>query len=134
MIDAYISNLESDVDSLNHISICQESLLELFYSINEINYLQPIMLKSELNQENNIINNNEDILTIVSVPSGSSLGGSVWTCTYRLFNFVYASEYSIENKIISDPFPYKKLKKINLYLNEIIIFISIKILKCQIFI
>ena len=118
MIDAYISNLESDVDSLNHISICQESLLELFYSINEINYLQPIMLKSELNQENNIINNNEDILTIVSVPSGSSLGGSVWTCTYRLFNFVYASEYSIENKIISDPFPYKKLKKINFFITD----------------
>ena len=118
MIDAYISNLESDVDSLNHISICQESLLELFYSINEINYLQPIMLKSELNQENNIINNKEDLLTIVSVPSGSSLGGSVWNFTYRLFNFVYASEYSIENKIISDPFPYKKLKKINFFITD----------------
>ena len=101
MIDAYISNLESDVDSLKHISISQESLLELFYNITEINYLQPIMLKSEINQENNILNN-EDILTIVSVPSGSSLGGSVWNFAYRLFNFVYASEYSIENKIISD--------------------------------
>ena len=117
MIDAYISNLESDVDSLKHISISQESLLELFYNITEINYLQPIMLKSEINQENNILNN-EDILTIVSVPSGSSLGGSVWTCTYRLFNFVYASEYSIENKIISDPFPYKKLRKINYFITD----------------
>jgi len=124
MIDAYISNLESDEKSLNHISISQETLLEIFYKIHEINYLQPIKVKKEQNLENNIINdinninNEDDGLTIVSYPSGSSLGGASWTCSYFLFNFIYASEYSIEQKIISDPFPYKKLKKFNYLITD----------------
>jgi len=124
MIDAYISNLESDEKSLNHISISQETLLEIFYKIHEINYLQPIKIKKEQNLENNIINdinninNEDDGLTIVSYPSGSSLGGASWTCSYFLFNFIYASEYSIEQKIISDPFPYKKLKKFNYLITD----------------
>lgn len=117
MIDAYISNLESDLNSLNNISISQESLLELFFSINEINYLQPILLISERNPEYNN-QNKDDILTVVSFPSGSSFGGSGWKCTYHLFNFVYASEYSIENKIFSDPFPYEKLRKINYFITD----------------
>ena len=98
MIDAYLSNLESDVDSLNHISISQKSIDEIFFNINEINYLEPIKLKSEINSEIDIINN-DDILTVKSFPSGSSLGGSAFNCSFRLFNFVYAPEYSIENKI-----------------------------------
>ena len=124
MIDTYISNLESDEKSLNHISISQETLLETFYKIHEINYLQPIKIKKEQNIENNIINNinninnEDDGLTIVSYPSGSSLGGASWTCSYFLFNFIYASEYSIEQKIISDPFPYKKLKKFNYLITD----------------
>ena len=118
MIDAYLSNLESDVDALNHISITQESILEIFFNINEVNYLQPIILKSETNPENNDNINNDEILTVVCFPSGSSLGGSAWNCSYRLFNFVYAPEYSIENKIISDPFPYKKLRKINFFITD----------------
>lgn len=117
MIDAYLSNLESDVDSLNHISISQKSIDEIFFNINEINYLEPIKLKSEINSEIDIINN-DDILTIKSFPSGSSLGGSAFNCSFRLFNFVYAPEYSIENKIISDPFPYKKLSKINFFITD----------------
>ena len=124
MIDTYISNLESDEKSLDHISISQETLLETFYKIHEINYLQPIKIKKEQNIENNIINNinninnEDDGLTIVSYPSGSSLGGASWTCSYFLFNFIYASEYSIEQKIISDPFPYKKLKKFNYLITD----------------
>ena len=117
MIDAYLSNLESDVDSLNHISISQKSIDEIFFNINEINYLEPIKLKSEINPEIDIINN-DDILTVKSFPSGSSLGGSAFNCSFRLFNFVYAPEYSIENKIISDPFPYKKLSKINFFITD----------------
>ena len=117
MIDAYLSNLESDVDSLNHISISQKSIDEIFFNINEINYLEPIKLKSEINSEIDIINN-DDILTVKSFPSGSSLGGSAFNCSFRLFNFVYAPEYSIENKIISDPFPYKKLSKINFFITD----------------
>ena len=117
MIDAYISNLESNVDALNHISISQESILEIFFNINEINYLQPIILKSEINPEINNISN-DDILTVVSFPSGSSLGGSAWNCSYHLLSFAYAPEYSIENKIISDPFPYKKLRKINFFITD----------------
>ena len=121
MIDAYISNLESDEKSLNHISISQETLLEIFYKIHEINYLQPIKIKKEQNIENNNINNfnnEDDGLTIVSYPSGSSLGGASWACSYFLFNFIYASEYSIEQKIISDPFPYKKLRKFNYFITD----------------
>ena len=117
MIDAYLSNLESDVDSLNHISISQKSIDEIFFNINEINYLEPIKLKSEINPEIDIINN-DDILTVKSFPSGSSLGGSAFNCSFRLFNFVYAPEYSIENKIVSDPFPYKKLSKINFFITD----------------
>ena len=117
MIDAYLSNLESDVDSLNHISISQKSIDEIFFNINEINYLEPIKLKSEINPEIDIINN-DDVLTVKSFPSGSSLGGSAFNCSFRLFNFVYAPEYSIENKIISDPFPYKKLSKINFFITD----------------
>ena len=117
MIDAYLSNLESDVDSLNHISISQKSIDEIFFNINEINYLEPIKLKSEINSEIDIINN-DDILTVKSFPSGSSFGGSAFNCSFRLFNFVYAPEYSIENKIISDPFPYKKLSKINFFITD----------------
>ena len=117
MIDAYISNLESELNSLDHIQISQISLIETFYNISEINYLQPILLKSELNSEINL-NNNDDMLTVISVPSGSSLGGSCWNCSYRLFNFVYAPEYCIDNKIISDPFPYQKLKKINYFITD----------------
>ena len=121
MIDVYISNLESDENALNHISLTQETLLETFYNIQDINYLQPIKLRSEQNLEIeniNNINNEDDSLTIIPIPSGSSLGGSVWTCSYKLFNFVYASEYSIEQRIISDPFPYKKLKKINFFITD----------------
>ena len=121
MIDTYISNLESDVNSLNHISLSQETLLEIFYKIHEINYLQPIKIKKEQNIENNNINNiinEDDGLTIVSYPSGSSLGGASWACSYYLFNFVYTSEYSIEQKIISDPFPYKKLRKFNYLITD----------------
>lgn len=117
MIDAYLSNLESDVDSLNHISISQKSIDEIFFNINEINYLEPIKLKSEINPEIDIINN-DDVLTVKSFPSGSSLGGSAFNCSFHLFNFVYAPEYSIENKIISDPFPYKKLSKINFFITD----------------
>ena len=54
----------------------------------------------------------------MSYPSGSSLGGASWACSYYLFNFVYASEYSIEQKIISDPFPYKKLRKFNYLITD----------------
>jgi hypothetical protein len=46
------------------------------------------------------------------------MGGSAWTCNYRLFNFVYASEFSIGPKIIADPFPYKKLRKINCFITN----------------
>ena len=129
MKDLYLSNLESNLNSLDHISNSKESLLDIFFifhSIHEINYLQPIILKKELIQENNnnneninnIINNDDDSLTIVSIPSGASLGGSGWTCSFRLFNFVYVPEYSIEQKIIADPFPYEKLKKINFFITD----------------
>ena len=86
-----------------------QKLLEekLEQKVNEINYLQPIIMKSEINLENNI-----------NFVTGSSLGGSVCDCTYLLFNFVYASKYSIENKNISDPFPYKKLRKINFFITD----------------
>ena len=111
MLDAYISNLEFQENSLNHINISQESLSTLFYNINKINYLQSITLNKDKNNE-------DDNLTVVSVPSGTSIGGSAWTCNYRLFNFVYASEFSIEPKIIADPFPYRKLKKINFFITD----------------
>lgn len=113
MMDAYISNLESQENALSHFTISQEDLCKTFYNINKINFLQSIILNKNLN--NNI---NEDILTIISIPSGTSMGGAAWTCNYRLFNFVYASEFSIEPKIIADPFPYKKLKKINYFITD----------------
>ena len=110
MIDAYISNLEYNENSLNHLNINQESLSKIFYNINKTNFLQSIILN-----KNNI---EDDILTIIPISSGTSMGGSAWTCNYRLFNFVYASEFSIEPKIIADPFPYKKLKKINFFITD----------------
>ena len=102
MLDAYISNLEFKENSLNHLNMTQESLSKIFYNINKVNFLQSIILGGE-----------NDELVIIPIPSGISIGGAAWTCNYRLFNFVYASEFSIEPKIIADPFPYKKLKKIN---------------------
>ena len=102
MLDAYISNLEYQENSLNHLKINQESLSNLFYNINKINFLQSITLNKDKDNE-------DDILTIIPISSGTSMGGSAWTCNYRLFNFVYASEFSIEPKIIADPFPYRKL-------------------------
>ena len=117
MIDAYISNLESQENALSHFKISQESLSKIFYNINKINFLQSIILNKNNNiNETSIIDN--DILTVVSIPSGTSIGGSAWTCNYRLFNFVYASQFSIEPKIIADPFPYKKLKKINFFITD----------------
>ena len=110
MIDAYISNLEFNENSLNHLNINQESLVKIFYNINKTNFLQSIILNKN--------NNNDDILTIIPISSGTSMGGSAWNCNYRLFNFVYASEFSIEPKIISDPFPYRKLKKINFFITD----------------
>jgi Cft2 family RNA processing exonuclease len=119
MIDAYISNLESQENALSHFRISQESLSKIFYNINKINFLQSIILNKGTNINDNNINDNEnDILTVVSIPSGTSIGGSAWTCNYRLFNFVYASQFSIEPKIIADPFPYKKLKKINYFITD----------------
>ena len=105
MLDAYISNLEFKENSLNHSNMTQESLSKIFYNMNKVNFLQSIILNKN--------NNENDILTIIPIPSGISIGGAAWSCNYRLFNFVYASEFSIEPKIIADPFPYKKLKKIN---------------------
>ena len=67
MKDLYLSNLESNLNSLDHISNSKESLLDIFFifhSIHEINYLQPIILKKELIQENN--NNNENINNIIN--------------------------------------------------------------------
>ena len=110
MIDAYISNLEFNENSLNHLNINQESLVKIFYNINKTNFLQSIILNKN--------NNQDDILTIIPISSGTSMGGSAWNCNYRLFNFVYASEFSIEPKIISDPFPYRKLKKINFFITD----------------
>ena len=110
MIDAYISNLEYNENSLNHLNINQESLVKIFYNINKTNFLQSIILNKN--------NNQDDILTIIPISSGTSMGGSAWNCNYRLFNFVYASEFSIEPKIISDPFPYRKLKKINFFITD----------------
>ena len=119
MIDAYISNLESQENALSHFRISQESLSKIFYNINKINFLQSIILSKGTNINDTNINDNEnDILTVVSIPSGTSIGGSAWTCNYRLFNFVYASQFSIEPKIIADPFPYKKLKKINYFITD----------------
>ena len=109
MVDAYISNLEFQENSLNHLNISIESLSNLFYNINKIKFLQSVTLNK---------NNDDDFLTIIPIPSGISLGGSAWTCNYKLFNFVYASEFSIEPKIIADPFPYKKLKKINYFITN----------------
>ena len=117
MIDAYISNLESQENALSHFKISQESLSKIFYNINKINFLQSIILNKNNNINETSINDN-DILTVVSIPSGTSIGGSAWTCNYRLFNFVYASQFSIEPKIIADPFPYKKLKKINFFITD----------------
>ena len=111
MLDAYISNLEYQENSLNHLKINQESLSNLFYNINKINFLQSITLNKDKDNE-------DDILTIIPISSGTSMGGSAWTCNYRLFNFVYASEFSIEPKIIADPFPYRKLKKINCFITD----------------
>ena len=116
MIDAYISNLESGENALDHFKISQESLSKIFYNINKINFLQSVILnKSSIFNDNM---NENDILTVVSIPSGTSIGGSAWTCNYRLFDFVYASQFSIEPKIIADPFPYKKLKKINFFITD----------------
>ena len=111
MLDAYIGNLEFQENSLDHLNINQESLFKLFSNINKINFLQSITLNKDKDNE-------DDILTIIPIPSGTSMGGSAWTCNYRLFNFVYASEFSIEPKIIADPFPYKKLRKINCFITN----------------
>ena len=111
MLDAYIGNLEFQENSLDHLNISQESLFKLFSNINKINFLQSITLNKDKENE-------DDILTIIPIPSGTSMGGCAWTCNYRLFNFVYASEFSIEPKIIADPFPYKKLRKINCFITN----------------
>ena len=113
MVDAFISNLESQENALSYFPISQDKLSKVFYNINKINYLQSITLSKKLN--NNL---SEDTLIIISIPSGTSMGGAAWTCNYRLFNFVYASEFSIEPKIIADPFPYKKLKKMNFFITD----------------
>jgi len=116
MIDAFISYLESDENALSYFEFSQETINEVFYKINDINYLQPIILNTKENVENNIQNNNS--LTSIALPSGSSMGGTAWTCSYHLINFVYVSDFAIEPKIISDPFPYKKIKKINYLITD----------------
>ena len=55
MIDAYISNLESDVDSLKHISISQESLLELFYNITNSKVPENVDLQNLKNQLKGVV-------------------------------------------------------------------------------
>ena len=39
MIDAYISNLEYNENSLNHLNINKEFLYKIFYNINKTNFL-----------------------------------------------------------------------------------------------
>ena len=102
--------------SVSSFNISYESLSQTFYNINKVNFLQSIVLNKDKNS-NDITNDKED-LTVVPIPSGTSIGGSAWTCNYRLFNFIYASQFSIETKIISDPFPYKKLKKNNYFITD----------------
>ena len=126
LIDAYISMLESKPNAFENMNISQETFTKLFFTINKINFLQSIKLNKYKTQKNNINisnkniddNENEDCITILSMPSGCTMGGSAWTINYRLYNFLYASEFSIEPKLITDPFPYKKLKKINFFITD----------------
>ena len=103
MSDAYISNLESKENSLAHFQITQEFLSKVFYDIKKVKYYEPIFLED---------------LALHALPSGTSIGGSAWSCSYKFFSFIYASEFSIEPKIVADSFPYKKLKRINYFITD----------------
>ena len=122
MADVYIGLLESKENPFN-FEINKKTFSRNFFSIKDLKFQQNIELQNE---------NDDDIkLKITPLPSGFSLGGCVWKLNYKFYNFLYAPQFSIEPKFITDSFSYQKLKGINYLITDTLINEKLSIIKTE---
>ena len=121
MVDTYIGLLESKENPFN-FEINKKTISKNFFSIKDLKFHQNIELQNE----------NDDIkLKITPLPSGFSLGGCVWKLNYKFYNFLYAPQFSIEPKFITDSFSYQKLKGINYLITDTLINEKLSIIRTE---
>lgn len=101
--DSYISALESSVIKFNKEK--KDNLSKIFFSIKDVIYEQNIKISTD-NEPSKVIN-------IIPNKSGYSLGGTVWKISYKLNNWLYCPEFSVEPKEIITPFNYHIYKGVN---------------------
>ena len=122
MRDTYIGLLESRKNPFN-FEINKETLNKYFFSINDLKFQQNIELSIEPSDEIK--------LKITPLPSGFTLGGCVWKLNYKFYNFLYAPQFSIEPKFITDSFSYQKLKGINFIITDTLINDQLSIIRTE---
>lgn len=108
MIDAYISALENQI--LPYETFDPRALTNIskyFFEIKDLKYQQSVEIPLE-----------KEVINIFPVPLGNTVGGTAWKITYQLYSIVYAPQFSIESKLITNPFNYKDLKHINLLITD----------------
>ncbi len=128
--DVYMSHLEYKENPFN-FEINQASFSKIFFNlIQDVKTRENIKIYSSENEkkdsnDNKNLNNNDnhnnynnDVIKITPHHSGFSFGGSVWNIEYKYYSFLYAPQFNIENKLITDPFSFQNFKKINFLITD----------------
>lgn len=125
MADAFISAMEANIKPLVNLVDSKNNFSQNFFKIKDVKYHQSIKI--------NASNNEDDVVIITPIPSGKSLGGCAWKISYRLQSWIYAPEFSIEPRFITDAFNYENLKnKTDLVITDTLMTSTLSVVKIAI--
>lgn len=125
MADAFISAMEANIKPLVNLVDSKNNFSQNFFKIKDVKYHQSIKI--------NVSNNEDDVVIITPIPSGKSLGGCAWKISYRLQSWIYAPEFSIEPRFITDAFNYENLKnKTDLVITDTLMTSTLSVVKIAI--
>lgn len=125
MADAFISAMEANIKPLVNLVDSKNNFSQNFFKIKDVKYHQSIKI--------NASNNEDDVVVITPIPSGKSLGGCAWKISYKLQTWIYAPEFSIEPRFITDAFNYENLKnKIDFVITDTLMTSTLSVVKIAI--
>ena len=125
MEDAYISAKETNKKPIVELKDPSLNFPKVFFKINDLKYHQSINIIVDSNDKKN----EENMIIITPFPSGNSFGGCAWRITYKLYTWIYAPEFSIEPKFITDPFPYTNITQVNTLITDSLMSVNLSVMK-----
>lgn len=125
MEDAYISAKETNKKPIVELKDPTLNFPKVFFKINDLKYHQSINIIVDSNDKKN----EENMIIITPFPSGNSFGGCAWRISYKLYTWIYAPEFSIEPKFITDPFPYANITQVNTLITDSLMSVNLSVMK-----